>query len=337
MKNRSTRFALLAALLLGAQTRPAMAAVTFYDDLASFQAAAITTLQSTFESFPPGSVLSPFNDGSVIFDQPPGRVLGFVTPSTSSQINPDAQSNVLATNGNEEIDMTFLGAPPTAVGWDAYTNQFNPPVVTVFDTSGNLIGTHTLTQPPNTLGFVGITSTVPIGRVHWQADRGGIEHTGLDNVRTGTLQAHPITFYLHGNDVPGTADGFTMNQTPGPNQTVALNLLSSPSWFSVPPLTGTFQSGAAFKLVVTKTAGLSLGTTYRLSATNPDGSGEQLLGQTSQLLGLGTQTVTIPVAVPVTLTNQRLKLTISSALGLSVNVRMGSSSFLEATNFIGTP
>jgi hypothetical protein len=43
------------------------------------------------------------------------------------------------------------------------------------------------------------------------------------------------------------------------------------------------------------------------------------------------------VAVPVTLNNKRLKLTISSALGLTLNWQMGSGSYLETTEFAGTP
>ena len=145
------------------------------------------------------------------------------------------------------------------------------------------------------------------------------------------------TLYLHGRDIPGTAGGFTMNQTPAPSQTLSLNLLSAPKWFSEPLLNGTFGAGATFKVVVTRTAGLSLATTYRLAATNPDGTGEQLLGQISRLLGGGTQIITIPVTTPLTLNNRRLKLTISSAVGLSVNLQMGNSAYLEATQFVSRP
>ncbi|HWB04478.1 MAG TPA: hypothetical protein VG796_15730 [Verrucomicrobiales bacterium] len=148
---------------------------------------------------------------------------------------------------------------------------------------------------------------------------------------------HTLKFYLHGHDIPGTAGGFTMNQTPAPSQTLTLNLLTAPRWFSVPVLNCTFGAGATFKVVITKTAGLSLATKYRLSATNPDGSGEQTLGQSVQLLNFGTQSVMIPVTTPVTLTNKRLKLTISSVAAFGVNLQMGNSAFLEVTNFTGTP
>ena len=144
---------------------------------------------------------------------------------------------------------------------------------------------------------------------------------------------------MHGNDIPGTAGGFTMNQTPAPSQTLGLKLLNSPSWFSQPTLTGTFQSGAAFKVVMPGTLSLSLALTFRLAATNPDGSAEQVLGQTTQTLGLGLgpRTISIPVATPVSLAKQRLKLTISSSSSLNLNLQVGDSTFMEAAGFIGSP
>lgn len=131
-----------------------------------------------------------------------------------------------------------------------------------------------------------------------------------------------------------------MNQDPAPSQTVALNLASAPNWFSDPTLTGTFLPGATFKLVIPCTTGLTVATTFRLAATNPDGGDEQPLGETTQVLGLclsGNKTVTIPVNTPVALNNQRLKLTISSGVSLIVNLRTGRSTYLQATNYVGTP
>jgi hypothetical protein len=143
-----------------------------------------------------------------------------------------------------------------------------------------------------------------------------------------------LKFYLHGNDIPGTAGGFTMNQAPAPGQTLSLNLLSSPSWFSDPPLNHTFQEGATFKVVFSPSVGLSVAQTFRLASTNPDGSGEQSLGQTTQLLGGGTQTIAIPVTTPVTLAGKRLKLTISSSVSLGIDLQLDNGAYLEATSSV---
>lgn len=342
MKHRiSTQLALLTlALLFAMAATEAKAQVTFHTDLTTFEAASTTTVQSTFESFPPGLIQSPFNDGSLVFHQPPGNVLGIITPSTSSQINPDALSNVLATNGNEDIDITFTGPAPTAIGWDTYTNQFGPVVITVFDPADNLIASYRLVQAPNTIGFVGITSFVPIGRVHWLADRGGIEHTGLDNVRVGKIRRHDLKFYLHGNDVPGTAGGYTMNLDPAPSETLSLNFANEPSWFSDPGLSGTFLPVSTFKLVMPCTLGLNAATTYRLATTELDGSSPQLLGETTQPLDLclfGQKTVNFPVSTPLVITNRRLQLTIKGPAGINFNLHTGEGTFLQATSFVGAP
>jgi len=174
----------IATPLLG-QAQPQ---VTPYNDLAAFQAASTTTIQATFDSLPPATgIPSPLIQGSVVLNvlpgarpfqvEPPGDDLVSLAPHTS---------NVLVQNGNEDFDMTFSGLPPTAVGFDTYTNAFGPPIVTVFDTNTILIGTFALVQPPQTLGFFGVTSSVPIGRIHWLADRGGLLDTGIDTIRVGT-------------------------------------------------------------------------------------------------------------------------------------------------------
>ena len=161
--------------------------------------------------------------------------------------------------------------------------------------------------------------------------------TGLDVAvaRYAGASPHRLRFYLHGRDVPGTAGGFTMDQTPAPDQTVALN--QPVRWFSEPALTGTFQPDATFTVTIEKTLGLNLALTVRLSATQPDGSGEQTLGQVTQLLGgFGPHKISIPVATPVALDNHRLKLTLSTA-GVNVHLQTGSGTFLEVTTFVGTP
>jgi hypothetical protein len=93
-------------------------------------------------------------------------------------------SNVLTASGNEHIDITFSTAP-TAVGFDTYTNKFDPPVVSVYDTAGQLRAQYVLIQAPECLGFLGTISNIPIGKVNWLATRGGEQDTGIANVRVG--------------------------------------------------------------------------------------------------------------------------------------------------------
>lgn len=177
---------------------PAMAAVTFYSSLATFQAASTSTLEATFESINhEGGISDPYTEGRVTFSDPknlynarPGG------PADVSDFDVHLTSNVLTVSGNEDITMTFSGPAPTAIGFDSLTNRFDAPVVTVFDTANALIGTFMLTQGPSTLGFVGITSDVGIGSVHWLADRGGIKDTAIDNIRVGAAIPEPQTYSL---------------------------------------------------------------------------------------------------------------------------------------------
>ena len=353
MKDRTiSQTAFLAAvLMLGILAHPVNAQVAFYDNLATFEEASTTNVAVTFEGFTPTDVnilippQPPISLGGVTFtplDVGPGENpnLFVATPGAGAGVvfSVPRTSNVLTCSGNENIDMNF-STEPTAVGFDTYLNPFAPPIVSVYDLHGNLLATYALTQAPGTKGFLGIISSVPIGKVNWNADDRGSVDTGIDNVRVGVVRPHSLTFYLHGHDIPETAGGFTMNQTPGPSQTLAVNLgINAPNWFSEPALSGTFLPGATFKLAVPRDVGLNLAITYRLEITNPDGSGARVLGETTQVLSLalGSQTITIPVSTPVTFHDQRLKLTISSVVGLNVNLKMDST-LIEATNFAGTP
>lgn len=180
----------LAAIALAASSvagAPAYAQVVFFSSQAAFQGASTTTLQATFEAIVnEGNISDPYTEGSVTFFDPknlynarPGG------PAAVNDFDAPVTSNVLTVSGNEDIRMTFAGMAPTAVGFTSLTNRFDAPLVTVFDVSNVLIGSFVLTQAPSTVGFVGITSTVGIGSVHWLADRGGIKDTGIDNVYVG--------------------------------------------------------------------------------------------------------------------------------------------------------
>jgi hypothetical protein len=151
--------------------------------------------------------------------------------------------------------------------------------------------------------------------------------------------AHALRFYLHGNDIPGTAGGYTMNLTPpSPPVTLGVNLLSAPRWNSDPVLDGTFQAGN-FRLRVPCTLGLGVITTFALHRVDADGSNSDRIGDTTQLLTLcfGQRTIDIPVATAEMFDGQRLQLVIASALGLNVNLTLNSNLWLDTTLFTGTP
>lgn len=77
---------------------------------------------------------------------------------------------------------------------------------------------------------------------------------------------------------------------------VQVNLVSAPSWYSDPLLTGTFVDRARFTLVKPCTLGLSLAPTYTLALTDAAGHEVQQLGQTTQPLTLcvGQEQIRIP-------------------------------------------
>ena len=155
------------------------------------------------------------------------------------------------------------------------------------------------------------------------------------------LPPHNLTFYLHSTDIPGTAGGYTMNQTaPTSTSTVSLSVGSSQSWFSDPALVGTFEPGATFTFQMPCTLGLSVGGTYTLSSAGLDGSNTRTLGTVTQPLSLcllGSHTVSIPVLTPQSLDERRLELTITNTLSLNLNLRTGSGTFLGTSLYEGTP
>ncbi|MFC5743141.1 hypothetical protein [Dyella tabacisoli] len=158
--------------------------------------------------------------------------------------------------------------------------------------------------------------------------------------RTSRLPLHTLTLYLHGNDIAGTAGGFTMNTTPASSQLLSLDLINSPSWFSDPPLVGNFTTGAAFSVTLPCTLSLGVSVNYSLASTALDGSDSQPVGSANELLSLcllGSHTVSIPVTTPLAFDNRRLKLTISTLLSLNLNLQLGSGAYVQGTNYEGTP
>ena len=178
-----------AAVVVVLSIPTAFAGVVFYDNFAIFQANSVTTLRATFEGHGEGNTIpDPYTENGVTFFDPSN--LYIATPGGLAALlafDAPVTSNVLTVSGDEHITMTFSGPAPTAVGFASLTNQFEPPIVTVFDTSNVVIGTFVLTQAPSTVGFVGITSTIPIGSVNWYGVLGGVKDTAIDNVYVGAI------------------------------------------------------------------------------------------------------------------------------------------------------
>jgi uncharacterized delta-60 repeat protein len=151
---------------------------------------------------------------------------------------------------------------------------------------------------------------------------------------------HTLTFFLHGNDMAGTAGGFTMNGTPPMSQSLPIGNGSTSTWFSDPAVSGAFLAGTSVRLVTPCPTGVGMPKTVTLASTNLDGSDPQLLGQASQgvviCLGQESLSLMIPVTTPTTLINRRLQLTIATG-AQELTLPLGQGTFLEATTFVGAP
>jgi hypothetical protein len=175
-------------------------AQTQFNSLASFQAATSTTLRATFESFSEGSKPTPLTDTGVTFSTPGGGPLYTAVPggAASGDFALPLQSTVLTQSGNENFNITFPGLNPTAVGFDVYTNGSTAPVISIFDLSDVLIVQFSVVAPTNSLGYFGVVTPVPIGRINYVSTNGNVVDTGIDNVRVGisAIAPEPGTFAL---------------------------------------------------------------------------------------------------------------------------------------------
>jgi hypothetical protein len=169
--------------------------ISFYDDKVTFDANSSTSISITFDPFTPTDENifippeAPITLGGITFTPldlltaPPNLFVATPSGIAAPDFAVPLESNVLTVSGNENIDITFSTAS-TAVGFDTYTNMFDPPVVSVYDTEGQLRATY-LILPRESFGFLGIVSNFPIGKVNWLATRGGEQDTGIANVKVG--------------------------------------------------------------------------------------------------------------------------------------------------------
>lgn len=221
-------------------------------------------------------------------------------------------SNVAATT--IQVGGGPFGIVLTSDGTKAYVANQQTNDVSVINTSTN-----------------SVTTTVAVGNTP--------TGVAVANIIPPPPPQHTLKLFLHGNDAPMTAGGFTMNQTPGNPTALWIGIQDSKSWFSDPTLTGTFDGDATFTLHLPCTKGFAIGTTFTLDVTDANGNLVQSLGSTYQAVTecRGPFTVAIPVPAPVNLTNERLKLIVINRLGVIMNQWTDVGAYLEATKFTGTP
>ncbi len=176
-------------------------------------------------------------------------------------------------------------------------------------------------------------------------------NTVMNTIAVGTFPAHlrtvnttpphTLTFYLHGNDVPMIDGDYAATQTaPASGTYLYLGLLGRLNWLTDPVMTGASQTGAAFTLTFPCTVGIALGLNYTLQETNASGGSPTTLATVSEPIAAcvgGTHSVTFPVSTLPAFSNQRLQLTISNLLALGFNMQMGTNTYLQTTQFGGTP
>lgn len=177
----------------------AVAAVTFYDSKAAFDAAASTTLIEDFTSFAPKdtNIFSSITRGIATYTPfapihaPNLVVTGVPYTNFGANLNPVTE-HVLTTSGDEDILVTFATGL-TAVGFNGYLNGLGPGTVSVFNGS-TLLDTLNLDNPVGgALIYVGITSSTPITAFRWITTDGGILNTAIDNISVSAVP-EPATY-----------------------------------------------------------------------------------------------------------------------------------------------
>lgn len=178
-----------------------VAAVTFYDSKAAFDAAASTTLIEDFTSFTPKdtSIFSSITRGIATYTPfapihaPNLVVTGVAYTNFGANLNP-VTDHVLTTSGDEDILVTFA-IGQSAVGFNGYLNGLGPGTLSVFN-DGTLLDTLNLDNPiGGALIYVGITSSTPITAFRWTTTNGGILNTAIDNISVSAVP-EPATYAM---------------------------------------------------------------------------------------------------------------------------------------------
>jgi hypothetical protein len=155
-----------------------------FTTLADWNAATTTqTLVATFSEpmWPVGTlIVGPRSLNGVTYEGHAGLPSPniWVLPAASSPLTGQA----LTANGDEDIDLT-LNPLRTAIAFDVAVNQFGPVTIRVFNQQGDQIAS--FDRAASTIGFQGIVSDVPIGRVNFRSVLGAVRDSVLDNVRLG--------------------------------------------------------------------------------------------------------------------------------------------------------
>jgi hypothetical protein len=191
MARSSSRALAIIALASMLGTAPAAALVTTYVTSGAFDAASSQTAFADFESEAWGYTANPLVSSGIRFTQLAGghpNIIPYIAPAGGAATVPEAQSQVLEANGDENFRIELASnASFNAIGFDLYTNAFAAPVISLYTPGGALIGSYTVPQASDTLGYFGLTSTTAIGWAVMIVDRGWVQNTAIDNVSIGSV------------------------------------------------------------------------------------------------------------------------------------------------------
>ena len=112
------------------------------------------------------------------------------------------------------------------------------------------------------------------------------------------------------------------------------------SWTSDMIVSGAFAAGARLTLHAPCAAAMVHPTSVHLSVVSPDGLSAQSIGNVTfrRACASGSVSVDIPVTVPLPFRLEGLlRLTLGGPSPIDFELAIGGGTFLEATNFLGTP
>jgi hypothetical protein len=207
---RHVRIGLLSAATITAlctnATNAAAATLNYFTNLSSFNAASSISAIDDFESGTPheaNGVRSFVRNGNTFAANSNDVVIA--SPGYANfGVQPITTTSILSANGNEDFTITF-GTLNSAVGFDTYTNGYGTPTVRIFG-SGGLLGTYSVSQDSTKIGFFGVTASEAITSIRWTGVLGNLVNTGIDNLRTGSVNA-TATSVPEPSAVPGILIG----------------------------------------------------------------------------------------------------------------------------------